>query len=199
MNSDITEILIATGNPGKLAEFEKLLAPIGIRILSVKDFPELPDPIEDGATLEANALIKAKSAYEHSGILSLSDDTGLEVDALSGAPGVLSARYSDPGATPEKNVQKLLSELSGIQNRKARFRTVLALYPLGGHPKYFEGICTGIITEQTTGKQGFGYDPIFRPEGYNITFAEMSSEEKNQISHRGRAMATFKKWLLTPP
>lgn len=191
----LTQLLIATGNPGKRAEFKHLLAPLGIEIFSKIDFPNLPDPEETGSTLEENALIKAKAAFEATGLISLSDDTGLEVDALDGAPGIHSARYSDPDATPEKNINKLLAELASNPLRTARFRTVLAIYPIDRDPLFFEGVCEGFITKTRSGSEGFGYDPVFRPDGFEKTFADMTATEKNQISHRGRALKSFLQWV----
>ncbi len=193
--SKLTELVIATGNEGKLAEFENLLLPLGISVFSKRDYPHLPDPEENGSTLEENALIKAKATFEHTGKIALADDTGLEVDALNGKPGIHSARYSDPDATPEKNIVKLLAEMATQTRRTARFRTVLVLYPFEGGHLTFQGVCEGQIIGKRRGNEGFGYDPVFMPDGYQETFAEMSKSLKNEISHRGKAIQEFSKWL----
>ena len=150
---------------------------------------------EDQQTLEGNALQKARFLYDRTGESCFADDTGLEVDALNGVPGVYSARYAGEAKTSLDNMALLLKNMSGIQNRKARFRTVIALI-LDGKEYLFEGIVNGTIAEEPRGTAGFGYDPLFVPDGYSTTFAEMDSEAKNAISHRGRAVEKLAAFLL---
>lgn len=190
----LDKLVIASQNPHKITEMQSLLHPLGIVVLSTKDFPELEEVIEDQPDLEGNALKKARYVSEQTGLPALSDDTGLEVDALDGAPGVYSARYAGENPSYQDNVLKLLGELENKTNRKARFRTVVAL--VYGEDAYtFEGICKGEIIAEQKGDQGFGYDPIFRPDGYDKTFAELDSSIKNSISHRGRAVNKFVEFL----
>ena len=150
---------------------------------------------EDQLTLQGNALQKARFLYDRTGESCFADDTGLEVDALNGAPGVYSARYAGEAKNSLDNMALLLKNMSGIQNRKARFRTVIALI-LDGKEYLFEGIVNGTIAEEPRGTAGFGYDPLFVPDGYSTTFAEMDSEAKNAISHRGRAVEKLAAFLL---
>ena len=150
---------------------------------------------EDQQTLEGNALQKARFLYDRTGESCFADDTGLEVDALNGAPGVYSARYAGEAKNSLDNMALLLKNMSGIQNRKARFRTVIALI-LDGKEYLFEGIVNGTIAEEPRGTAGFGYDPLFVPDGYSTTFAEMDSDAKNAISHRGRAVEKLAAFLL---
>jgi XTP/dITP diphosphohydrolase len=190
----IDRLVIASRNEYKIGEMQQLLRPLGIEVLSTQDFPELEEVIEDRPTLKGNALKKARYVSELTGLSALSDDTGLEVEALNGKPGVYSARYAGPTATYEDNVLKLLDELKGKENRKARFRTIVAL--VDGEEEFtFEGICNGKIIEEQKGTEGFGYDPIFMPEGYEQTFAELDGSTKNLISHRGKAIENFVKFL----
>lgn len=175
----------------------QILEPLGIDLFSAYDYPELTEIEETGSTLKENALIKAKETFRITGVPSLADDSGLEVDALNLLPGVHSARYAGPDADDHKNVEKLLAELSSQQNpnnRKARFKCVLA-YVDSGNVHYFEGVCEGNITTVRSGSSGFGYDPVFKPKGYDTTFAEMSADEKNRISHRGKALSAFKEFI----
>lgn len=178
-------LIFATNNQNKVLEVAKQLSVIEIK--SLKDINCLVDIPETGNNLEENALIKAKYVYENYNLNCFADDTGLEVDALNGAPGVYSARYGGQEKSAELNMAKLLKELEGIENRKAQFRTVIVLI-LDGTKHLFEGIVKGEIIDKKQGDGGFGYDPIFIPEGYNKTFAEFTMEEKNAISHRGRAV-----------
>ncbi|MBX2971864.1 MAG: RdgB/HAM1 family non-canonical purine NTP pyrophosphatase [Flavobacteriales bacterium] len=180
-------ILLCTGNAGKVAELKALL-PAGIELLSLADVGLPADLPETGDTLEANALQKARFAHARCGLPCIADDTGLEVDALNGAPGVYSARYAGEERDPQANMAKLLAALHGVSDRKARFRTVLALIDAGGE-KTFEGVVEGCITTEPRGTRGFGYDPIFVAEGNTLTFAEMEKAAKNTISHRARAMS----------
>lgn len=186
------KIVFATGNRNKLKEIQAL---IGSRaeVSTPADHGITEEIPEDQPTLEGNALQKARYIYEKTGLNCFADDTGLEVEALDGEPGVYSARYAavngaGEGHSSEDNMALLLKRLEGQPNRRARFRTVIALI-LNGREYTFEGIVNGEITAQRSGAQGFGYDPVFRPEGYTETFAEMPLDLKNSISHRGRATA----------
>lgn len=190
----IKKLVIASRNDHKILEMEQLLSPLGIEVLSTKDFPKLEEVVEDRPTLKGNALKKARYVAAQTNLPALSDDTGLEVEALNGEPGVYSARYAGPSASYEDNVIKLLDELSGKENRKARFRTIVALVD-GDEEFTFEGICNGKIIEEQRGSEGFGYDPIFIPVDYEHTFAELDSSTKNLISHRGKAVEKFVKFL----
>lgn len=189
-------LCFATNNAHKLDEvrpllssrFElKTLADIGCR-------EELP---ETGDTLAANARQKARYVWEHYGVACFADDTGLEVAALNGAPGVYSARYAGPARDSAANTRKLLAELAGHPDRTARFRTVIAYIDAAGQEHLFDGIVPGRIVEEARGTGGFGYDPVFRPEGYAETFAELPLTVKNRIGHRGRAVAALAEWLAT--
>jgi len=188
-------LFLASGNPHKIGELKDLLTPFDISIKSTLDYPDAEEVVEDKPDLEGNALKKARFWHEKTGLPSLSDDTGLEVDALDDAPGVYSARYAGENATYEQNTQKLLAELDGVANRSARFRTVVAFIDQKGSEYIFEGICEGEIISEKRGEKGFGYDPVFVPEGYDETFAELSSQQKNDISHRGKAMQAFLTYL----
>lgn len=189
------ELVFATNNPHKLMEVRK--ATEGqFTILSLEDIncnEEIPETAE---TLEENASQKSHYVFDKYGYNCFGDDTGLEVEALGGKPGVYSARYSGPGHNHEKNIAKVLTELSGVSNRKARFRTVISLI-IDGKEILFEGIVDGKILTERQGREGFGYDPVFMPDGYNLSFAQMSLDEKNQISHRGRAVQKLLNFLKT--
>jgi XTP/dITP diphosphohydrolase len=191
--SHLDRILIATANPGKLEEYRRLLQSRGLEVLSSADVGA-PEVEEDALTLEENALKKARALFDLTGIPSLGDDTGLEVTALDGRPGVFSARYAGPDCDPAANVEKLLNELQGVADRSARFRTVVA-FVSRGIQRVFEGVCPGTIVESPRGARGFGYDPIFLPEGESNTFAQLTPDRKNRISHRGRALQTFVDFL----
>ncbi|TFH22176.1 MAG: RdgB/HAM1 family non-canonical purine NTP pyrophosphatase [Bacteroidia bacterium] len=187
------DIVFATNNLHKLEEIGALLGE-KFRLIGLKDLNIIEEIPEDHETLEENASQKAWYIYKRTGHDCFADDTGLEVDALKGAPGVYSARYSRighptfPDMEPaEGNIKKLLIEMEGEKLRSARFRTVIALV-LGGKEYQFEGVVDGWITESSSGAKGFGYDPVFRPDGYKITFAEMDLALKNQISHRAQAV-----------
>jgi XTP/dITP diphosphohydrolase len=187
------KLVFATNNPNKLSEIQALV-PQGIEILSLKEIncnEELP---ETNPTLEGNALQKAKYVYDNYGYNCFADDTGLEIEALNGKPGVYSARYAGEDCKAEDNMQKVLTKLENEENRNAKFRTVIALI-IKGEENLFEGECNGKITKTKSGAEGFGYDPIFTPENYEITFAEMSKQEKGAISHRGRAVAKLVEFL----
>ena len=189
------KFVFATNNAHKLEEVKALLGD-KIELLSMKDIKCSPDIPETETTLEGNALLKARYIYENYHINCFADDTGLEVEALNGAPGVYSARYAGEEHNSEANMKKLLHELEGVENRKAQFRTIFALI-IEGKEHLFEGIVKGEIIKQRKGNAGFGYDPIFVPEGYTQTFAEMGSEEKNKISHRAKAVGKLCKFLHT--
>ncbi len=188
---------LATLNRHKVQEISEILRDVGVELRSAADFPGFEAPEENAPDLDGNALIKARALAVFTGLPSIADDTGLEVDALGGAPGVYSARYSGPGATYQSNVEKLLREMAGVpQNRRtARFRCAIALCEPGGDEHLFEGKVEGVITATPSGEGGFGYDPVFRPEGFDRTFAELDSDEKNRISHRGRALEKLKDHL----
>ncbi|MBN2281438.1 MAG: XTP/dITP diphosphatase [Candidatus Marinimicrobia bacterium] len=182
------EILISSNNKDKVKEIKKIFDNKGIRLLTLADFPGAPEVIEDGNTLYDNAFKKAKLLFDFTGIPTIADDTGLEVDALDGAPGVYSARYAGENVTYDDNVNKLLKELEKVadEKRTARFKTV-AVYYSDQHRFHEEGSCEGIILRERRGTGGFGYDPVFYLKEYQKSFAEMRSEEKNTISHRGIA------------
>lgn len=183
------KLIFATGNPNKIREVNEMLdGTLDIRGLKDIGCPE--DLPETSPTIEGNALQKARYVYENFGVNCFSEDTGLEVDALQGEPGVYSARYAGEEKDAEANINLVLRKLEGANNRKARFRTVIALI-LDGREYTFEGIAEGEIRQERSGKGGFGYDPVFQPEGYGLTFAEMDSKTKNGISHRGKAIRSL--------
>lgn len=179
------KLVFATNNQHKLEEIRKITAG-NIEIVSLSDIQCHDDIPETADTLEGNALLKALYIKEKFGYDCFADDTGLEVEALNNAPGVYSARYAGPGHDAEGNMKKLLHELGDQENRKARFRTVIALI-LDGKEYSFEGVVNGSITKEKRGENGFGYDPVFIPDSYTETFAEMGNEIKNKISHRAEA------------
>ena len=190
-------VVVATHNRDKAAELRVLLAMPGVELVPLADWPQSTPPDETGATLLENARIKARAAAAVTGLPAIADDTGLEVDALGGAPGVHAARYAGPGARYADNVAKLLRELSGVPTarRTARFRTVcVAVWP-DGREVVAEGVLAGTISESPRGTQGFGYDPVFVPEGESRTYAELSDAEKNAISHRARAVRALREKL----
>lgn len=184
----------ATNNNHKLKEVQEVLGD-SFQIESLHELGIHEDIPENQQTLEGNALQKARFLYQRTGESCFADDTGLEVEALNGAPGVYSARYAGESKNSLDNIALLLKNMEGKQNRKARFRTVIALI-LDGKEYLFEGIVNGVITEQPRGTAGFGYDPLFVPDGYATTFAEMDSESKNAISHRGLAVERLAAFLL---
>ncbi len=190
----IKKLVFATNNAHKLDEIRAILGD-KIEVLSLKDINCDADIPETADTLEGNAALKAEYIYKNYGLDCFADDTGLEVEALGGAPGVYSARYAGgDGHDSEANMRKLLKELDGEQNRKAQFRTAICLIEQG-EEHLFEGIVKGSIIEQKRGASGFGYDPVFMPEGYEETFAEMGNAEKNKISHRARAVEKLCEYL----
>ena len=186
------DLIFATQNPNKVAEIKQKLPHMEIQGLSPELFPD--ELLETGNTLQANALQKARQVFEKTGQNCFADDTGLEVEALDGAPGVYSARYAGEQKNSDDNMGLLLNNLKGKANRQARFRTVVALI-WEGKEYTFEGICKGGVTESRSGAKGFGYDPIFKPEGYEITFAEMTMEQKSAVSHRGLAVDKLVEFL----
>lgn len=189
------KIVLATRNPGKLYEMRALLSGLPVHLISAAEVNGAPNVEEDAETLEGNAARKAQALYEYTGLPSLADDTGLEVGALGGRPGVHSARYAGERADDVANRRLLLKNLEGVENRAARFRTVVAFVDGDGTLHYFEGICSGTIIDEERGEGGFGYDPLFVPEESDLTFAELSAEEKNAVSHRGRALRPFAAYL----
>ena len=180
------KLVFATHNAHKLKEVQSLL-PVTIELLSLSDIGCEQEIPETATTLEGNAILKADYITQHFGIDCFADDTGLEVEALQGAPGVYSARYAEVENSASANMNKLLKKLEGITNRKAQFRTVVVLN-LEGKQYQFEDVCKGEILVEKCGKIGFGYDPIFKPEGFDKSFAEMTLTEKSSISHRGKVM-----------
>lgn len=188
------KLILASRNKNKIEEMKQLVAHLGIDVFSALDFPDLEEVEEDKPTLEGNALKKARYVNQQTGIPALSDDTGLEVETLDGAPGVFSARYAGENASYQDNVLKLLGALEGKENRAAQFRTVVALVD-GNKEWTFEGTCKGKIIKEQIGKKGFGYDPIFMPDEFAETFAQMDPNIKNMISHRGKAVQRFLEFL----
>ena len=192
-------VVAATANPKKLREIEEIFAAaVGPGFELLPRPADLADVVEDGSTLAANALLKANAVSRHTGAAAIADDTGLEVDALGGAPGVRSARFAGEDATDADNVALLLERLDGVADaeRTARFRTVICLARPGREPVYAEGVCDGRIVRSPRGTSGFGYDPVFVPDdGDGRTFAEMDAADKHAISHRGRAMAAAARLL----
>lgn len=182
------EILVATHNQHKKEEIQQILGD-NFRVTSLTDYHLDQEIVEDGETFHENALIKAKYCFDHTERASLGDDSGLVVEALDGRPGIYSARYAGDHDFA-KNIEKVLSELKGVENRRAYFITVMCLVD-GDEIQYFEGRVYGKITAERSGAQGFGYDPIFVPDGYDVTFADMPANEKNAISHRRRAIDAF--------
>ena len=191
-------LVLATHNPDKQAEMNAVLSDLDLDVIGLDQYPEIDDIPENGTTLLENALIKARAVHLKTGFPALADDTGLEVDALHGAPGVYSARFAGEDATYQDNVKKLLSVMAGIsrQNRTARFRTVVALID-SDTELWTEGIIEGLITREQRGAGGFGYDPIFEAADTGKTFSEMSAAQKNEISHRARALQKMRKKLIT--
>lgn len=187
------KLVFATNNRHKLDEVRAIVGD-RVEVLSLNDIGCYDDIPETADTLQGNALIKARYIHEKFGVDCFADDTGLEVEALDGAPGVFSARYAGEECDSEANMQKLLQNLTGKSNRNAQFRTVIALI-IKGEEKLFNGIVKGTITEEKRGDSGFGYDPVFVPEGFSESFAQMSGEMKNSISHRYRATLELSNYL----
>jgi len=187
------KLVFATNNQHKLEELQAMLGD-EIKLLSLKDIGCTEEIPEEQATLEGNAAQKSAYVFEKYGYSCFADDTGLEIEALNGEPGVYSARYAGEEKSAEANMKKVLEKLGKINSRKARFRTVISLI-IKGEENQFEGIVEGEIIEQKRGDSGFGYDPIFRPNGFETTFAEMNLKDKNEISHRGRAVKKLVNYL----
>lgn len=179
--------LAATRNRHKLAELRALLRGTG-RLVGLDELENPPEVIEDGLTFAENAIKKARELCAFSGLCTIADDSGLEVEALDGRPGVFSARFAGEHASDRENREKLLAQLAHEPRRRARFRCVLALCLPGGICRTVEGVCHGTISREPRGVAGFGYDPVFQPDGFDRTFAEMSPAQKNTLSHRGRAL-----------
>ncbi len=189
------EIMLATRNKKKIEEIKRITSGLDVSIFTLDDFPECPDVIEDGATFQENAIKKAATVARYTGKPALADDSGLEVYALDGAPGILSARYAGEGTDDGKNVEKLLNEMCSLEMREARFVCFLALALPDGSVTLFEGYAEGKIGTEPRGVSGFGYDPVFYPRGYDRTFAEMSGEAKDSLSHRGKALKEFYQFM----
>ena len=187
------QLVFASNNKNKIAEIQALV-PNSIEILSLEDIGCLEDIPETADTIEGNALLKANYVSEKYGYNCFADDSGLEIDSLNGAPGVYSARFAGEQKNDSDNIQKVLKELQSVENRNAQFKTVIALN-LNQRQKLFTGIIKGTITNHPKGHNGFGYDPIFQPNNYKITFAEMNQKEKSAISHRGQAVAQLLTYL----
>jgi XTP/dITP diphosphohydrolase len=193
----ISEVVLATRNRHKVEELAALLGDLGVRIRTLAEFPDAPEVEEDGATCEVNAIKKACEIARATGLTALADDTGLEVDALNGRPGVYAARYAGEHATYEDNCRKLVQELEGVphERRTARFITVAAIAAPGEPAQVTQGVLHGYITEKASGSKGFGYDPVFYVPELKATLAEISAEQKNRISHRAKAFLQAKELL----
>lgn len=195
----LDRVIIATSNEGKRKEFEALLSAFGISVLSNKDLDGewIPHVIEDGKTFEENALKKATAYFQRFRLPALADDSGLEVDCLGGEPGVFSARFAGEGSSDQENIQLLLQRLQGVpfEQRSARFTCAIALVTGEEPPLIAKGYCSGYILDEQRGTGGFGYDPVFYVPDHNCTFAEMSREQKNRLSHRYRALQELKQQL----
>jgi len=192
-----TELVLATRNRNKVKEIKQILKGLGLKILSLSDFPRLPEVKEGGKSFEENAIRKARKVSAFTKRIALADDSGLEIEALQGAPGVISSRFAGKSATDEENIQKVLRLLGALpsQKRKAIFRCVIAICLPTGEVKTVEGSCTGYITFKPRGRKGFGYDPIFWVSRYKRTFAGLNPKIKNRISHRAKALKKARKIL----
>jgi XTP/dITP diphosphohydrolase len=193
------KLVVATRNRGKVEEIREILSDLPIQVYSLENFPDAPEVEEDGDTFEENASKKASVIARYTGLPTIADDSGLQVDALNGEPGVRSARFAGKGASDAERNAKLLSLLRGIPypERTARFVCVVALARPGERPSLFRGECQGYITDRPRGKSGFGYDPLFLVPEYGRTFAELGPRIKNRISHRAKALGKLKEFLLT--
>ena len=187
------KLIFATGNRGKLREAAEILGE-GFQLVTPEEVGIAEDIPETGTTIRANSLQKAQFIFERTGLNCFADDTGLEVDILGGAPGVETARYAGPARDSNANIDKLLKEMAGSASREARFRCCVTLF-LDGKPHFFDGIMEGRIATERHGNGGFGYDPVFIPEGRTVTSAELTEEEKNAISHRGKALRAMAEFL----
>lgn len=188
------QLVTATNNANKIKEIKQLL-PSSLNLLSLEEINCIEDIPETSDTIKGNAVQKAEYVYKNYGYNCFADDTGLEIEALNGEPGVYSARYAGQQKDANDNMDLVLKKLEREKNRKARFITVIALI-IDGEITCFEGIVEGLITEVKSGTEGFGYDPIFKPNGFDITFSEMALDEKNKISHRGKAVSQLAKHLI---
>ena len=196
----MTQLLVGTQNPGKISEIKTIVGDVAFELISLANFAEIVTPIEDGSSYAENAIIKARMYSVQIGLLTLADDSGLEVEALGWKPGLFSARYAGEGATDADRRALLLSELSktGVETRTARFVCAVAIAdPRGKIINVSEGVCWGRVNTEARGEGGFGYDPLFIPDGYDQTFAELPNSVKNKISHRGRALARTREFLLS--
>ena len=185
------KLLVSTRNMHKLDEIRYLLDLPGVELMSVNDFEDLPEVEEDGDTFEANAIKKAAELAAITGLWTLADDSGIEVDALGGEPGIYSARYAGvegDGADPANN-EKLLKKMNGVEDRTARFRCAIALVSPDGVARTVSASCEGVVLQELIGDGGFGYDPMFLPDGFDRTFAQLTADEKHSVSHRSRALA----------
>ena len=190
------QLLIATKNTGKIKELKELLGDFPIKLRSLNEFPDVEEPEEAGATFAENAALKAQSYALQTGLFALADDSGLSVKALNGAPGVFSARYAGADATDAEKINKLLRELDNIQERRAEFVCAMAIADENGEIQHLtEGICAGKIALTSSGTNGFGYDPVFIPDGFEQTFGELSDKVKQEISHRARAIKKIIRFL----
>jgi XTP/dITP diphosphohydrolase len=189
---DVKVLVLATRNLGKTRELRELLKDFPVEIKNLSDFRPIPDIEEDGTTFDENAFKKASFTAKVLGLTALADDSGLEVEALGGAPGVHSARYAGPSATDQEKSAKLLQEMKGKANRRAAFMCVISIAVPSGVALTYEGRCEGLITEVPAGDNGFGYDPVFFYPPMQRTFAQLSAQEKNLVSHRGKALAALK-------
>jgi len=190
------KLVLATRNRDKIREIREVLTGLEIEVLTLDQFPSIPEVIEDRPTIEGNALKKAKTVSNATQLLALADDTGLEVDYLDGQPGIYSSRFAGEGATYDDNCNKMLELMNGVpeNQRTARFRCIISITGLDTE-KMVEGVCEGFITNEKRGSQGFGYDPVFYVPDYDQTFAEMPLKHKNKISHRGLALEKARKFL----
>ena len=185
-------LVLATGNEGKIIEIRKMLSPFSVAIKSLKDFGPIPPVVEDGDTFEENAYKKAHFTAKVLGFPALADDSGLTVEALEGAPGVHSARYAGENASDRERILKLLKAMEGMEDRRAAFVCLIAIAVPRGPALIYEGRCEGVLTHEPKGENGFGYDPLFYYPPLKRTFAQLSTEEKNRVSHRGKALAEVK-------
>lgn len=194
------KLLIGTRNKGKAHEIATIFSDLDLTFLTLNDFENVPEVEESGDTYRDNAILKAEGYARQCGVLTLADDSGLEVSALNGAPGVLSARYAGPGASDRDRIEHLLAEIAKVPNadKKARFVSVVALaQPEEGFLRSEAGICEGSLVDSPRGSNGFGYDPIFVPDGFDSTYAELPSSIKDQISHRAKALSAMRSFLKT--
>lgn len=196
MWTGLKQVVLGTQNNDKLRELRGLMKGSGVAVRSLADYPGAPEVKETGKTFEANARLKARAFSRHTRTLTIADDSGLMVHALNGRPGVYSARFAGPGCTYEDNNRKLLRLLRNGRSRRAKFVSVIAIYDDGKFVKAVKGECSGRITPAPRGKGGFGYDPVFIPDGFSKTFAELSKNSKNGVSHRGKALREAKKIIL---